>query len=1094
MLQIPVLLSLVALPLSPQDDVAATEEESPFSAATFSGMKLRSIGPALASGRVADIAVHPVHKTRWIVATASGGVWRTHNAGTTWESVFDGEGSYSIGCVSLDPSDPNIVWVGTGENNSQRSVSYGDGVYRSRDGGKTWENMGLAESEHIGEILVDPRDSNVVLVAAQGPLWRSGGERGVYRSVDGGATWKAVLTVDEHTGANEIVRDPRNPDLLYASTWQRGRRQWTLVNGGSGSGIWKSTDGGETWREIENGLPGCDLGRIGLAIAPAQPDTVYAIVEAARGEGGFFRSRNRGESWEKRSDRGTSSPQYYHEIFADPHDADRVYLADTFMAVTEDGGESFERVSIRHKHVDDHHVWIDPADADHLLVGCDGGIYETWDRGGTWDFKSNLPITQFYRVSVDESEPFYRVYGGTQDNNSMGGPSRTIRREGITNADWLVTVGGDGYETVVDPTDPNVVYSLWQYGGLVRHDRRSGEIVDIKPREGAGEPPLLWNWDSPLILSPHSHTRLYFAANRLYRSDDRGNSWRAVSGELSRNIDRDQLEVMGRVWGVDAVARHHATSFYGSVVSLSESALQEGHLWVGTDDGLIHATRDAGETWTRFDDFPGVPEHSYVTHVEPDRCVPDSVYAAFDNHKAGDFKPYLLKSTDGGGTWTSMAGDLPERGSIHTLVQDHVDPDLFFVGTEFGVWFTTNAGETWVELTGGFPTIAVRDLEIQRRENDLVLGTFGRSFWILDDYSPLRGLTAETLEARATLLPVKDADWYIEGSRLGGRTGRGSQGAGFYVADNPPFGAVITYHLAEKLETRREARRRADDEAIEAGSAPALLKLDALRAEADEVEPAVLIEIRDDSGRLIRTLAASREKGMHRIAWNLREPASDPIRRGAGGELAPWEREPVGPLVVPGEYSATLVEEIDGVRTALDEPQTFAVIPLELATFAARDRLAAAAFQRKVERLAGAVAGAADVLGETEQRLALCKSAARATRELDPSTLTRVLELEATARELRRRLSGDETASRHHIPSAPSIRDRVGNIQSNVLRTTSAPTQTDRDGYRIAGEAFTPFLAELRMLVKKDLAELEARLAALGAPHTRGRIPDWEIE
>ena len=756
----PLLLSVPSPAPGPQADA-----EGPFTAATFSALELRSIGPAFPSGRIADIAVHPEKPARWIVATASSGVWRTHNAGTTWESVFDDEGSYSIGCVTLDPSDPNVVWVGSGENNSQRSVSYGDGVYRSRDGGKTWENLGLEDSEHIGAITVDPRDPDVVLVAAQGPLWRSGGQRGVYRTTDGGASWEAVLEVDEHTGANEVLRDPRDPDLLYASTWQRQRRQWTQLGGGPGSGVWKSTDGGATWREVEAGLPGGDKGRIGLALSPADPDTLYAVVEASRDEGGFYRSTNRGESWERRSDRVSGSPQYYNELFADPHDADRVYLADTFLSVTEDGGATWSRVGIADKHVDDHHVWIDPADTDHLVVGCDGGVYETWDRGEAWEFKSNLPITQFYRVSVDEAEPFYNVYGGTQDNNSMGGPSRTTRREGITNGDWFVTVGGDGYESVIDPTDPNIVYSLWQYGGLVRHDRRSGETLDIKPREGAGEEALTWNWDSPLILSPHLHTRLYFAANRLFRSDDRGDSWTAVSGELSREIDRDQLEVMGQVWGVDAVARHASTSHYGSAVSLSESVLQEGALWVGTDDGRIQATDDGGATWRSMDAFPGVPADSYVTHVEPCRFDADTVYAAFDNHKAGDFAPYLLRSTDRGATWTSMAGDLPERGSVHALVQDHVDPDLFFVGTEFGVWFTTDGGERWVELTGGMPTIAVRDVEIQRREDDLVLGTFGRSFYVLDDYSPLRGLDDEVLAAEATLFAPRAADWYVEGSR-----------------------------------------------------------------------------------------------------------------------------------------------------------------------------------------------------------------------------------------------------------------------------------------------------------------------------------------
>lgn len=1071
------------------------EDDSAFNASTFSALELRSIGPAFCSGRIADIAVHPEHKTRWIVATASGGVWRTNNAGTTWESVFDGEGSYSTGCVTMDPSNPNTVWVGTGENNSQRSVSYGDGVYKSLDGGATWKNMGLGESEHIGSILVDPRDSNVILVAAQGPLWSSGGDRGIYRSTDGGEKWQRVHHFDEYTGANEIVRHPTNPDVLYASLWQRGRRQWTLLNGGPGSGMLKSTDAGLTWREVNTGLPSGDLGRIGLAVSPAAPDTVYAIVEATPGNGGFYRSTNQGESWEKQSSRSTTSPQYYHEIFADPVDPERVYLMDTFLAVTEDAGETWSNVPITDKHVDDHFIWIDPADTDHLIVGCDGGIYETWDRGEAWDFKSNLPITQFYRVSVDESEPFYYVYGGTQDNNSMGGPSRTTRREGITNADWFVTVGGDGYETVIDPTDPNIVYSLWQYGGLVRHDRATGEIVDIKPKEAAGEDSLNWNWDSPLILSPHLHTRLYFAANKLYRSDDRGNSWTAVSGELSRKIDRDTLEVMGEVWGVDAVARHHATSHYGSAVSLSESVLEEGVLWVGSDDGLVHASDNGGETWRTIEEFPGVPAHTYCTHIEPCRFDKDTVYAAFDNHKAGDFLPYLLRSTDRGATWSSMAGDLPERGSVHALVQDHVDPNLFFVGTEFGVWFTSDGGEHWVELTGGMPTIAVRDVEIQRRENDLVLGTFGRSFYVLDDYSPLRGITEETLAASATLFPVKAADWYVEGSRLGGTTGRGSQGASYYAADNPAFGATITYHLAEKIETRRERRKRLHKEAVDAGEEPAMPTLDELRAEENEVAPSVLLVVRDETGRVMRTVSGPRGEGMHRVTWDLREPGVDPLTLSAGRELMPWESPDAGPLVIPGTYSVTLEQEVDSVRSTLAGPTTFEVVPLGLATLPAADRPAAAAFQRKALRLARAVAAALDIVSETEDRLALCRKAIAATPGgADPKLSQTVTSLEERLRAIQIELSGDSVPGRYGKQAPPSIRGRIRSVTRNQLYTTAAPTQTERDAYRIAGEAFGPLLGDLRELVEGDLARLEATLESLGAPHTKGRFPTWKME
>ncbi|HSS52974.1 MAG TPA: glycosyl hydrolase, partial [Thermoanaerobaculia bacterium] len=504
------------------------EKKGGLSASTFAGLELRNIGPAVVGGRIVDIAVDPTKSTTWYIATASGGVWKTTNAGNTWSSIFDGQGSFSTGCVTIDPKNPLVVWVGSGENNSQRSVSYGDGVYKSVDGGKSWENVGLKKSEHIGKIVIDPRDSNVVYVAAQGPLWAPGGDRGLYKTTDGGKTWKAVLTISENTGVSDLVMDPRNPDVLYASAYQRRRHIWTLIDGGPEGGIHKSMDGGATWKKLSSGLPKDDIGRIGLAIAPTSPDTVYATIESVGKSSGFYRSTDAGGSWEKRGDSISSSPQYYQEIFVDPDSADRVYSMDTLIQVTDNGGTSFRPLGERHKHVDNHALWIDPANHSHMLVGCDGGLYETWDRAANWEFKSNLPIAQFYRVSVDNALPFYNVFGGTQDNYSLGGPSRTNNDHGIRNSDWFVTQGGDGFQSQVDPEDPNTVYAEAQYGALVRYDKKSGEQIFIQPQPGRGEPALRWNWDSPVIVSPHSHTRFYFAANKIFRSDDRGNTWKAV--------------------------------------------------------------------------------------------------------------------------------------------------------------------------------------------------------------------------------------------------------------------------------------------------------------------------------------------------------------------------------------------------------------------------------------------------------------------------------------------------------------------------------------------------------------------------------------
>jgi len=1084
-------LLLLSAPVPAQDQEEESEEETEseevMSAGTFAGLKLRCIGPALTAGRIGDFAVNPRNRRHYYAAVASGGVWKTTNAGTTWKPVFDSQGSYSIGCLAMDPTNPSVVWVGTGENNSQRSVSFGDGVYRTRDGGAHWENLGLKESEHIGMIAIDPRDSDTVYVAAQGPLWRAGGDRGLYKTIDGGATWQRILHVSDDTGINEVHMDPRDPDVLYASSYQRRRHVWTLINGGPESAIYKSTDAGANWRKLTHGLPGGDLGRIGLDIAPADPDVIYAIVEAAEGKGGFFRSTNLGESWDKRNGYQTTSAQYYNEITCDPVDVDRVYVLDTILHVTEDGGKTFQRVPRQNRHVDDHALWIDPNDNDYLLVGCDGGVYDSFDRGANWDFKANLPVTQFYRVTVDNSLPFYYVYGGTQDNNTLAAPSRTISRAGITNEDWFVTVGGDGFKTRIDPEDPNIVYSQLQHGGLVRYDRRSGERVDIKPREAPGEEPYRWNWDAPLIISPHNHMRLYFAANKLFRSDDRGNSWKVVSDDLTRRMDRNALEIMGRVWGVDAVAKHDSTSYYGNIVALTESPLEEGLIYVGTDDGLVQVTEDGGETWRRIEEFPEVPEMTYVSCLTASQHEIDTVYAAFDNHKNGDFKPYILESTDRGTTWVSIGGDLPERGMAYAVAEDHVSPRLLFLGTEFGAYFTVDGGEKWIKLKGGMPTISVRDIAINEREDDLVLATFGRGIYILDDYSPLRLAGEEYFQAGPSIFPVKPALRYIQRSRLGGSSGRGSQGASFYTAPNPPFGAVFTYYLKEKVTTRKERRKEAEKKARKEETTPPYPTIEELRAEDEEREPSVLLLLRDDEGRTVRRITGSRSKGIHRVAWDLRYPSSAPTVVGGSGDRS-------GPLALPGTYTVTLARQVDGVIEELTEAEPFEIVPLELATFAAADRAEVLAFRKKVARLNRAVQGALRAADEAETRIAHIRQAILDTPAADLALIAQLDAVEKRLKDILLKLRGDRTRSKRREPAPASIRSRVGRVVNSQWNVTSAPTQTQRDAYRQAGEEFAGLLTELRTLMEEDLTKLEENLEDIGAPWTPGRIPQWEIE
>ncbi len=1078
----------------PAKDKKKDEKNEPWSAETFSGLGLRGIGPALASGRIGDVAVDPRDERTWYVAAASGGVWKTTNAGTTWTPIFDRQGSYSIGCVALDPNDPLVVWVGTGENNSQRSVSYGDGVYKSTDGGKTWENVGLKDSEHIGKIAIDPRDSDVVYVAAQGPLWSAGGERGLYKTTDGGKSWSPVLTVSEHTGVTDVVLDPRNPDALLAAAWQRRRHVWGIVVGGPESGLHRSLDGGKSWKKVTSGLPSEDLGRMGLAAAPSAPGTFYLITEAADRKGGFYRSTDGGSSWERRSDYTSGSSQYYQEIFVDPHDADRVYSMDTFTRVSEDGGKTFSRLGVRYRHVDDHALWIDPDQTDHLLIGGDGGLYESFDRGATWKFVGNLPITQFYRLAIDTAKPFYRLYGGTQDNNTLGGPSRTVSGSGITNGDWFVTVGGDGFQSRVDPQDPDVVYSQWQYGGLVRYDRKSGELIDIKPVEEPGEEPLRFNWDSPLIVSPHAHTRLYFAAQKLFRSDDRGNSWRRVSPDLTRRVDRNKLPIMGKVWSVNAVQKNASTSYFGNVVALAESPRVDGLLYAGTDDGLVQVSEDGGTTWRKEDRFPGVPDMTYVSRLEASRHDASTVYAAFDNHKMGDFKPYLLRSADRGRTWTSIAGDLPARGSVYVVVEDPVEPGLLFAGTEFGLFFTRDGGKKWVQLKGGLPVIAVRDLAIHEEENDLVVATFGRGFYVLDDYTALRRATPALLEQEAALFPVGEKVWMFHASTPLGLPDKSFQGDAYYSAPNPPFGAVFTYYLKEELRSKKQARLKLEKETEEAGGEVEIPSWEALRAEEREAAPAILLTVTDEEGNVVRRLTGPAAAGFHRVAWDLRLPPANPVELASSGEFNPFRSRPEGPMVAPATYTVTLAKVVDGQTTPLGEPQRFATQPLGLAAMPAGDAAALLDFQRKTARLQRAVLGAVRAVEEAQTRIDHLERALLDTPGADPALGQEVRSIEARLKDLDAALTGDPVPARFSEPVPASIVERVETVIDGHWGTSSAATASHHESYRIAAEAFAPVLAQLRTLIETDLEALEGKLEAAGAPWTPGRVPTWTAE
>jgi photosystem II stability/assembly factor-like uncharacterized protein len=1067
--------------------------------AVYAGLPLRGIGPALMSGRVGDISIDPSRRSTWYVVAASGGVWKTVNSGTTWSPIFDGYGSYSIGCVTVDPNNHMIVWVGTGENNSQRSVGYGDGLYKSIDGGGSFTKVGLETSEHLAKVLVDPRNSNVVYVAAQGPLWNAGGDRGLYKTTDGGKTWKAVLSISENTGVSDVLFDPRNPDVLYAAAYQRRRHVWTLIDGGPESGIYRSTDAGQTWRKVNKGLPDGDKGRIGLAISPANPDVLYATVEATKDQSGFFRSENGGESWAKRSGYIATSPQYYQRIFADPKVFDRVYAMDTLLHVSEDGGKAFHPLGERWKHVDNHALWIDPQDSDHLIIGCDGGLYETWDRGVSYRFTENLPITQFYKIGLDNDLPFYNVYGGTQDNATQGGPSRTNNIHGIRNSDWFVTVFGDGFDPVIDPTNPNIIYSQWQYGGLVRYDRRTQERIDIKPQEDKTGPPLRWNWDSALIISPHSPTRLYYGSQILFRSDDRGDTWKAISPDLSRNIDRNKLKVMGRLWSVDAVAKNDSTSFYGSIVALAESPLVEGLIYAGTDDGLIQVTEDGGKNWRKIDNFPftNKPSDVYVADVETSHKDPNTVYACFDNHQNGDFKPYLLRSTDRGKSWTNIGGDLPERGTIYTIAVDHEVADLLFAGTEFGVFATRDGGQHWHPLKSGMPTIAVRDLEIQRRESDLAVGTFGRGIYILDDYTPLRHATPELLGKPAAILPIKKALLYVPAAPLAGRD-KAFQGASFYTAPNPPFGATFTYFLKDSLKPKKTARREQEQKLEREGKDVSYPDWDTLKAEDREEPPTLFLTVRNAAGRVVRRLSGPSSSGFHRVTWDLRWPGYRPVtggetpRRGDDDDQF-FSGGRSGPLALPGRYTVSLEKRDEQGVAQLVAPTAFEVEPLNFATLSPPDREAIIAFAKQTGELQRAALGTVEALNDGLNQLAIIKRVIEQTPSLPLNLRQDARKLEIKLVDLRERFTVDPTKARRNEPAMPGLIDRIETIIGGHWTTTSAPTTSHRKNYEIAAGEFEDALKALRPLLDRDLPALHATLEAAGAPWAPGRkLPNWK--
>ncbi len=859
---------LCALVVQLSIPTSATAQGVQLTSEHLRGFTFRSIGPAVTGGRIHDVEALPDDPSTIYLATASGGIWKSTNKGTTWTPIFENQAVSTFGDIGIAPSNPNIVYAGTGEQNNRQSTSWGNGVYKSADAGATWDHLGLEETRHIGEVLVDPTDPDVVYVAALGNLWAPSSERGVFKSTNGGRRWRKVLFVDDFTGVVDMVMDPTDPNTLYAATYQRLRRAWGFNGGGPSSGIYKTTDGGRNWEELTNGVPAGDKGRIGIAISASNPRVLVATVEHAA-ESGVYRTEDGGASWAKVSDTNPR-PMYYSHIYIDPTTDQRIYILATTFYKSEDGGSTFIPLPSRLTydvgvHSDFHDLWIDPNNPEHFYLVGDAGLHESWDMGLNHIKINNIPIGQFYAIGVDMRDPYY-IYGGMQDNHSWMGPNATRHWIGIINDDWRQIGFGDGMYQQADPTSHRYVYVLAQNGNLIRLDAETGDMRGIRPIPPEGEERYRFDWVTPSLVSKHDPSVLYLGGNRLFISRDRGESWERTE-DLTRQINRDSLPLMGIRGDQVTLSRNDGTSTFGEITTIAESPLDKNILWVGTDDGNVQVTHDGGMSWTEVSsNVPDLRSGTYVSRVAASATEPGAAYATFDAHRDGDFSPYVYRTTDFGTTWSPLMDDLP-TGSVNVIVEHHANPGLLFLGTEHGLFASSDGGAHWAKFESNLPTTLYDDLVIHPRDNDLIVGTHGRSIWILDDLTPLVEWTRAARSSDAYLFSTSPATIFQYWKDTSYR------GQAAFAGENPPFGALLSYYLPRSVRS-------------------------------------AAIKIVNSGGETVRDFAVPTDEGIYRVTWDLRYA---PIGESRGSRMAAALPQPIGergPFVSPGQYTVEL--QVDG--------------------------------------------------------------------------------------------------------------------------------------------------------------------------------------